>query len=280
MSEQSFSTISEDEISLKDIIDFLIDSWKTILLGGVAGGLLGWGYVVITPVKYQATASIQVAKIAGNDVEDPGMLVEKLKLPMYFSKKTYVACNVMNQLKPGETIAKILKPTLVKTAGIITITYQEDSPENAKKCLESVLDDIRVNQRLLAEPIFERKTNQLFNLKLKLESAEKAIKRLSDKSVSLDFSDSKFSASALLLATTLNKEKEIEDLKIEIKDLEIQLVKPQTEEASLITQIFAPQQKVSPKTANVLLTSLFGGLFLGLMFVIGQRTYRAYKASN
>ncbi len=41
MSEQSFNTIPEDEISLKDIIDFLAESWKIIVLGGVAGGLLG-----------------------------------------------------------------------------------------------------------------------------------------------------------------------------------------------------------------------------------------------
>jgi hypothetical protein len=106
MSEQSFNTISEDEISLKDIIDFLVESWKTIVLGGVVGGLLGLGYGLIAPAKYQATANIQVAKVAGTDVEAPAVLIEKLKMPMYYSQKTYVACNVMDKHEPGEVIAK------------------------------------------------------------------------------------------------------------------------------------------------------------------------------
>lgn len=280
MSEQSFNSIQDDEISLKDIIDFLIDSWKKILLSGVLGGLLGLGYVVITPAKYQATANIQVAKVAGSEVEAPAMLVEKLKMPLYYSEKTYVACNVLDKIEPGELIAKTLKPSLVKNVPIITISYKEKSTEGAKNCLAGVLEDIRVNQGLLAKPIFQIKINQLVNLKLKLESAEKIMKVLPSKNATFDFSDSRFSASALLLATTLSKENEIKDLRTQINDLEIAMTDPQTKEAYLTTPIHAPNKKVSPKISIVLVASFFGGLFLGLMFVMGQRSYRAYKASN
>jgi uncharacterized protein involved in exopolysaccharide biosynthesis len=280
MSEQSFNTIPEDEISLKDIIDFLAESWKTIVLGGVAGGLLGLGYGLIAPAKYQATANIQVAKVAGTDVEAPALLVEKLKMPMYYSEKTYVACNVMDKLEPGEVIAKTLKPTLAKTAPIITISYREESREDAQKCLESVLDDVRSNQSLLAKPIFESKMNQLLNLKLKLESAEKIVKILPKNNASFDFSDSKFSASTLLLATTLSKENEVKDLRTAINDLEIALVEPQTKEAFLTTPIYAPQQKVSPKLTMILIGGFVAGLFIGLLQMMGKRAYGRYKASN
>jgi uncharacterized protein involved in exopolysaccharide biosynthesis len=280
MSEQSFNTISEDEISIKDIIDFLAESWKVIVLGGVAGGLMGLGYGLIAPAKYQATANIQVAKVAGTDVEAPALLVEKLKMPMYYSQKTYVACNVMDKLEPGEVIAKTLKPTLAKTAPIITISYREESPEDAQKCLESVLDDVRSNQSLLAKPIFESKTNQLLNLKLKLESAEKIVKILPKNNAGFDFSDSKFSASTLLLATTLSKENEIKDLRTAINDLEMALLEPQTRGAFLTTPIYAPQQKVSPKQSIILIGGLVAGLFIGLLLMMGKRAYVAYKASN
>ncbi len=280
MSEQSFNTIPDDEISLKDIIDFLAESWKTIVLGGVVGGLVGLGYGLIAPAKYQATANIQVAKVAGTDVEAPAILIEKLKMPMYYSQKTYVACNVMDKLEPGEVIAKTLKPTLVKTAPIITISYREESREGAQKCLESVLDDVRSNQSILAKPIFESKTNQLLNLKLKLESAEKIVKILPKINAGFDFSDSKFSASTLLLATTLSKENEIKDLRTAINDLEVALVEPQTKEAFLTTPIYAPQQKVSPKRTMILIGGLAAGLFIGLLLMMGKRAYDAYKASN
>ncbi len=275
MPEQSFNTISEDEISLKDIIDFLAESWKVIVLGGVIGGLLGLGYGLVAPAKYQAIANIQVAKVAGTDVETPAILTEKLKMPMYYSQKTYVACNVMDKLEPGEVIAKTLKPTLAKTVPIITISYQDESREDAQKCLDSVLDDVRSYQSLLAKPIFENKTNQLLNLKLKLESAEKIVKSLPKNNASFNFS-----ASTLLLATTLSKENEIIDLRAAINDLEIALVEPQTKEAFFTTPIYAPQAKVSPKRTMILVGGLIAGLFLGLLLMLGKRAYGAFKASN
>ncbi len=280
MSEQSFNTISEDEISLKEIIDFLAESWKKILLGGVAGGFLALAYGLIVPAKFQATANIEVAKVAGTDVEAPAFLIEKLKMPMYYSQKTYVACNVMDKLEPGEVIAKTLKPTLAKAGPYITISYQEESREVAQKCLESVLDDVRSNQSLLAKPIFESKTNQLLNLKLKLESAEKIVKTLPKNNAGFDFSDSKFSASTLLLATTLSKENEIKDLRTAINDLEITLVEPQTKEAFLTTPIYAPQQKVSPKRTMILVGGLVAGLFISLLLMMVKRFYGAYNASS
>ncbi len=280
MSQQSFNIIPEGEISLKDIIDFLVDSWKIVVLGGVAGGILGLGYGLIAPAKFQATANIQVAKVAGVDVEAPATLVEKLKMPSYYSQKTYVACNVTDKIEPGEVIAKTLKPTLAKTSPIITISYREKSREDAQKCLESVLDDVRSNQSLLAKPMFEVKTNQLLNFKRKLESAEKLIKILPKNNYGFDFSDSKFSASALLLATTLSKENEIKDLRTAINDLEVALVEPQTREAFLATSIHASQQKVSPKRALIILAGFATGFFIGLLLMMGKRTYIAYKATS
>lgn len=280
MSEQSFNPALEDEISLKDIIDFLIESWKSILVTGVLGVLGAITYITVTPNMYQATANIQMAKVAGTDVESPAILIEKLKMPMYYSQKTYSACNVMDEILPGEEIAKSLKPTLSKTAPIITFSYKEESPEAAQQCLESVLDDVRANQKLLAKPIFDAKSYQLVNLKQKLEAAEKTLKILPSKNSNFDFTDSKFSASTLLLATTLNKENEIKDLRTQVNDLEVSLTEPQTRETFLATPIYAPQQKVSPKRGIALIAGLMGGLFLGLVLVLGQRAYRSYKASS
>ena len=280
MSEQSFNQPLEDEISLKDIIDFLSESWKPIALSGILGGLLASGYAFITPPKYQATANIQVAKVAGSDVEAPSTLVEKLKMPMYYSTDSYSACNVMDKIEPGEMIVKSLKPRLSKTAPIISFSYKEESREDAQKCLESILNDVRNNQNLLAKPLLESKKKQLTNLKKKLDAAERVVKSLAIKNSNFDFSDSKFSASALLLATTLSKDTEIKDLVNQINDLEISLTEPQTQETFLTTPIYAPKQKVSPERALILMGGVAAGLFLGLLFMIGKRSLHAYKTSN
>jgi uncharacterized protein involved in exopolysaccharide biosynthesis len=280
MSELSFNQPLEDEISLKDIIDFLSESWKEIALSGIVGGLLATGYVFITPPQYQAVANIQVARVAGSDVEAPSTLVEKLKMPMYYSTESYSACNVMDTIEPGAVIAKNIKPTLSKTAPIISFSFKEDSPDSAKKCLESVLNDVRKSQNLLAKPILESKKNQLTNLKQKLDSAERIIKNLPNENSNFDFTDSKFSVFTLLLATSLSRENEIKDLLNQINDLEIALSEPVTRETFLTTPIYSPKQKVSPKRALILMGGLVTGLFLGLFFMIGKRRWHNLRMSN
>lgn len=279
MSEQSFNQPLEDEISFKDIIDFSSKSWRAIALSGIVGGLLATGYAFIVPPKYQATANIQVARIAGIDVEAPSTLVEKLKMPMYYSTESYSACNVMEKIEPGEVIAKNLKPTLSKTTPIISFSYKEKSREGAQKCLESILNDISNNQKVFAMPILEIKKNQLANLKQKLDAAERDIQILSNKYSGFDFSDAKFSASVLLLSTTFSKEDEIKNLRTQISDLELSLTEPLTKETFLTTPIFAPKQTVSPERALILMGGVAAGLFFGLLLMIGKRSWHANKKS-
>jgi uncharacterized protein involved in exopolysaccharide biosynthesis len=279
MNNQSIENL-EDEISLLYIVDFFRESWKQILVSGIVGGTLGVGYALISPSIYQATANITVAKVAGSDVETPSVLVEKLKMPMYYTQSTFTACNVMDRSEPGDAIAKGLKPTLLKNAQMISITYKEKSTEDAKKCLEGVLSDIRTNQNILAKPILENKNNQLTNLKQKLESAEKFLKILRTKNPNFDFSDSKFSASLLLLATTLNKENEVNDLRTQISDLEIALAEPQTKEAFLTTPIYAPSARVEPKRSRIVLLGGIAGGVLAIAYLLGRRVWLKIKIPN
>jgi hypothetical protein len=280
MSEQSYNPIPEDEIALKDIIDFLVESWKAIVLTGLLGTSGAVAYLLVTPNQYQATANLQVAKVAGSDVEPPALLLEKMKIPTYYSQKTHLACNVIETVDPGMTIVQNLKPTLSKTAPIINIKYQAASHKEAINCLEAVMVDIRDSQNLLSKPIISTKSVQLLTLKQKLEASESFIKKLPNKNLNFDFSDSKFSSSALLLATTIMKENEVKDLRVQISDMEISLVDPQTREAFLAAPIYAPEQKVSSKRAMTLIQGLMGGLLLGLLFMLGRRVWGSYKTAN
>jgi Chain length determinant protein len=87
MSEQSFNQSFEDEISLKDIIDFLVEFWKAILVTGFLGVLVSAAYLIVTPNQYQATAQIQMAQISasnnntkplGVNIEEPNLLMARL----------------------------------------------------------------------------------------------------------------------------------------------------------------------------------------------------------
>jgi LPS O-antigen subunit length determinant protein (WzzB/FepE family) len=53
-----------------------------------------------------------------------------------------------------------------------------------------------------------------------------------------------------------------------------------TSQTKLISPIYSPENKVSPKRAIALIVGLFAGLFFGVLYMLGQRGYRAYKAAN
>jgi uncharacterized protein involved in exopolysaccharide biosynthesis len=280
MSEQSFNKSLANEISLKDTIIFFLESWKLIAICGVVGGLLATVYAFVLPAKYMAIANIQVAKVAGADIETPGALLEKIKMPMYYTATSYSACNMMDNIESGESIAKNINPVLLKAAPIIKISYISDSPEDATRCIDGIFSEIRRSQNLLANPILEIKKSQLTVLKKKLDDVEKVIKILPNKNLNLDFSDSNFSSYNIFLSVRLIKENEIKELRTQINELEISLAEPYTKDAFLTTPIYASRYKVSPKRSLILMIGLVVGLFLGALFTISKRSWLALKISN
>ncbi len=280
MSKQSPNIVLENEITIWDILDFVIESWKIIAVTSLVGGLLGLGYGAILPPEYQATANIQVAKVSGSDVEQPSLLLEKLKLPEYYSQKTHIACELVENQNPGELLAKRLSPKLAKTLSMVVISYKAGSPEIVEKCLDSVINDIRINQGLLAKPIIENKKKDLVGLREQLKSSELILNILPKTNMSFDFSDSNFHTSSLLLNMIVNKGNEIKDLKRLINDLEVKLIEPQTKEALLITPIYAFKQKSFFSVFKVFVKGLIAGLFFGIIVRICQKAYQTHNASR
>lgn len=260
----------EDEISIFDIIKLLKDKWRSLVFITLVCSMIGLLWALLAPKKYEATAHIQMAMVgvSGKDesktfpVEDPKIFIEKLKLPSFYTEKNYVDCDVTGSANPGADLVKYLKPSLNKNAPIISISYRSDSVEKAHKCVESVIDNIRISQQKLAQPLIDIKASELATLKdklvvaedlqaqfilskkgqlktakEKLVDAEKLYSELSSKKMNFDFNDPKFSASTLLLNTLLNTESLIKDLQNQISELEVFLNSPNTPQSAEIKDL-------------------------------------------
>ena len=75
----------DDEISLIDILLFLKASGGNIVKSTLICLLAGGVYYFTVPKMYEATATIEMATVADQPVEAPAVLLEKMKLPLYFS---------------------------------------------------------------------------------------------------------------------------------------------------------------------------------------------------
>jgi capsular polysaccharide biosynthesis protein len=281
MSDQNinpnFNSNIEDEISLKDIVDFLVESWKAIILTGLLGLLGSIAYLWVAPNQYQATAQIQMAQISTNsnnntnplgvNVEDPNLLIARMKLPSSYSQESVKVCGYESKQTPLEDLAKMVKLSLIKGTQMVELKVLGLSQIQAVQCTESIVETIKQSQKIIAAPIIEDAQLKLAKYSQRLQEAQGFILRADKSGLSM---------SAAYLSTR-DEVKFLTDETIRLKDL---IASANSRQTKLVSPIYSPENKVSPKDSTALVTGLFAGLFLGLLLMLGKRGYIAYKVFN
>lgn len=278
MSEQSFNQSFEDEISLKDIIDFLIESWKAILVTGLLGVLVSAAYLIVTPNQYQATAQIQMAQISasnnnnntnplGVNIEEPNLLLARLKLPTTYSDEVIKACGFENASSPAESLASSAKFSAVKGVGsMIELKINRDSKEIAINCAQALFESIKASQNQIIKPYIEESKALLVKYEARLANSQSLVSG-ADKS------------GAALSAAYLANRDEVKFLTEEILRLNTFITTADTRQAKLVSPIYASDIPVFPKKTMSLIIGLMVGLFLGLLLVIIKKALKNYKAA-
>ena len=265
----------EDEISLKDIVDFLVESWKTILVTGIVGVIGAVGYIFVTPNQYEATAQIQMAQIVNNNnanplginVEDPNLLIARMKLPSSYDQHTISVCGYEQKPNAAQALSNMAKFSLSKGTQMVEVKVVGLSREQATQCVESILGIVKNTQKAITEPIIEEAKSKLGKYAQRLQEAQSFIAKA-------DKSGSSMSAAYL---STRDEVKYLTDEMIRLNDL---ISSANTRQTKLVSPIYSPENKVSPKRAIALVVGLFAGLFLGLLLMLGRKGYRAYQLAN
>jgi capsular polysaccharide biosynthesis protein len=255
MSDQNlspnFNSNIEDEMSLKDIVDFLVESWKAIILTGLLGLIGSIAYLFVTPNQYQATAQIQMAQISANNnnplvvnVEDSNLLIARMKLPSSYSQESVKACGYESKQTPLEGLTKMVKLSLIKGTQIVELKVLGLSQAQAVQCAESIVETIKQSQKIIAAPIIEDAQLKLAKYSQRVQEAQGFILRA-------DKSGSSMSAAYL---STRDEVKFLTDETIRLNDI---IASSGSRQTKLVSPIYSPENKVSPKPAIVLVAGFF-----------------------
>lgn len=277
MSDNYLNQAPEDEISIKDILDFLLESWKAILATGLVGILGAAGFIAVTPSQYEATAQIQMAQIAPNNnnnnnsnplgvnVEDPNLLMARLKLPSSYTDDEIKACGLQDLKLPAESLASTAKLSPVKgVSSIVELKIRLESKDQAVSCAQSLFENIRDSQNNIVKPYIEEAKALLTKYQARLSEAQSLVAR-ADKS-----------GSALSAAYLANRDevKFLTDESIRLNNL---ISAGDTRQAKLVAPIYASDIPVFPKKKISLLVGTLAGLFLGVLFVMARKAWRGYR---
>ena len=268
MNQQDPTRAEDDEISLIDILIFLIASGENIVKTTLVCLALGGGYYFSVPKMYEATATITMATVAGDPVEAPAVLLEKMKLPLYFAPATLQACGQDGQVNSQAKFVDKIKPAVNKSAPLVSFAAQAQSTQEAKACLSAVVAELNSNQAEIAKPLIEQKKQKLTQLSDQLKLAEDMAKNFPTTKSNIGSSDTQFSSRTLAMSSTLANAKEMNDLRKEINNLESSLIPPQTQPLSLVAPLYAPEVSINKRPLFTLGLCLALGVFLGL-FVTG-----------
>ena len=253
--------INDSEISLLDILVFLRRSYKLIVLIGILGVAGSFGYLLITPKQYQASAQIQMAQIYANNninplginIEEPGLLIARLSSPTSYTAEVTNACG-LDAVKDAQAIlSKSVKLTIPKgVANVIDLKIIGTSSEAAANCAKAVFVLIKTTQAKIIKPYIEE-------AKAKLADNQERLAKAKDLVMKADKSGSAMGAAYL------STRDEIRFLLDEITALKNVIASHENRATRLVAPIYASDDPILPKKGNVLLGGLFGGLFLGLL---------------
>lgn len=257
MSDKYFNQVPEDEISIRDIIDFLLDSWKAILATGLIGLLGAAGFVTFTPSQYEATAQIQMAQIGPSNtnhlsvnVEDPSLLMVRLKLPSSYSEDQIRACGLQDLKLPAESLVNIVMLSPVKGANsIVQLKIRLESKDQAVSCTQSIFEYIRDSQNNIVKPFIEEAEALLLKYQARLSELQSQIDGV-DKSGSAFLTEEIIRLNNLISAVDRRQ-------------------------ARLIAPIYASDIPVFPREKIALLAGMLAGLSLGILFVMARKAWGA-----
>jgi hypothetical protein len=250
------------------LVVFFRQKWQYFLGSWFACLAIGYGYHFLYPDFYEGSANLQMALVEGKPIEESSMLLEKMKLPLYFQQATWRQCGTGEDTTPSRTITKRLNPKLNKVAPIISFSYKSNNKDQLKQCIEAVISEIRIKQNTLSQPQIELKKILLNQNLAKLETANQNLQLLDSKEIlkPINQYNKDYLAKKMDISTYVSLAREITDLKSSIEYGQSMLSPPFTEQTKIINEIYISSE---PTNKNLELTTLLGLLFglLGGVFL-------------
>lgn len=182
----SHENYRDGEISLLDIYDFLRDGCRTLVGVSFLGLIVGVIASFVLPAKYQASALIDSGQVGFVDmdqgvssrpIEKLDVLSEKMKVPSFYSDQTITKCVLRDTPNPRQSLVSDLLPNVARNSNFVSVSYESESVEAAKTCLESVLEDVVLSQKPKMEAISNYSKTEITNTRAQLDQARQSIEK-------------------------------------------------------------------------------------------------------
>lgn len=249
---------TDDEISLLDILQVVVDNLRLLVVGPILAGLLALAGVSFWPKTYESTAILRA------DQTTASVMLSAAVLDPIASSMGYAA--TMSTDEARIKLSKQIKASINAKDKLLTLTTQADTPPGAQALAQAVLQQtFTQSQPRDSEKL--RLEKQLAQAKAREAEATQAMQLLGKK---LDAAGgSGASEIAQGYAQMLGVVKESQAAQV---DIERQL--QSLDASALVQQPTLPTKPVAPKRSLVAILSALAVGFLLLLFVFIRQSIR------
>ncbi len=275
----SSSTNSYDQsnvdLSLKDVVTFIKNNLKYLLIWTLIGGVLSLFILISIPNQWESHALIRVgqlgvaehnAKHNWNHLEPPLQVVDRLK-----SKS--LQREVLKKLGvDGDSNFESFRDSLnvkLEKSELISLTLKATSPELARNEITTLVNELKKSHTVILAPIIGRWQEELEGIERELKDANNETNMIrniftGDRSESIK----SFYQVALISSVLLSREKELQNFRMRREVLRDLLSPERTFSTTVLGEIEVTSEPVSPNKTVFIGAGLLLGLMLSVFFSV------------
>ncbi len=239
--------------------------------GGATGLASAIVLAAFIPAQYEATAVVQPATIGmivatTTTVEPAAQTLERLKQVTFYRDEIVKTCDV----ESAKDLANSVKVNIVKGNNLLSISYRAETAALANACMNKIVTQLTQSQTAIAAPLIKELQDQQTATKQQMDEAERFL-AAGERRTSSSPGSNELSTLMMLKREDLTKLQKL------YREQRIQLTEPLTQPMKLLEPIYVPEKPVAPKKLMIIAGSLIGGMFIGLLALFANRSWRRYN---
>jgi uncharacterized protein involved in exopolysaccharide biosynthesis len=258
MTEQTIPTYDDEEISLLDLLQTIVDNLRLLILGPIVAGLFACGVTLVIPETYESAA------IFKSEQNLAGQMLTASVLDPIAAKLEYTP--KMKADDARDRLRRDIKASYNAKDKLVTLTAQAASPQAAQALANDILEQIFVQTqpRGSAKQALQKHLTQLQTREKEITQSAKILERRLEQVSGNGASEVAQGYAQLIGVIERTQENQI---KIE-KDLK------GIDSSSVIQSPTLPTQKAAPQRSLIAAISVFAAGFALLLIVFIRQALR------
>jgi|GEM_PF-3230996 len=265
----------QEETSLFEVFQPLVQRWKLIAVGVLAGVLAAAVFTFLSKKQYETSMLLQVGAILDKQIEESSTVVEIINSDSFHQ-------TVASRLKLDTSLRQLRKmiraeTNTVRPSPIVTVTVLSDSPDGAIQLARVVADVVNERHRPLFDEKMSYYNNWMDQLESKLNTYEAEAKAMRQDLNNFRSHNRELSTMLLLEARLGDREAQAFSWRRELRELLAYRTKVHSHNTAMVAPPVLPSRPSKPNVMLNLLVAFFVSFFLMISIVLVTDQYR--KAS-